>query len=121
MPKSVLAALGMLLGLAVGDGVALAQDDMFMPGVIGAEQGMSAVDFDTARMSFFNRSDANGDLVLSPGELNQALAHEGSTLFGGRDLDGDGGISLEEYMLSGNDLFAELDADGDGILSSGEM
>ena len=121
MPKSARTAVLILLGLAGGGVAAVAQDDMFMPGVIGAEQGMSAIDFDTARMSFFNQADANGDLALSPAEISRAMAHGDSALFGGSDLDGDGGISLEEYMLSGNDLFAELDADGDGILSSGEM
>lgn len=100
---------------------ALAQDDSFMPGVIGVEQGMSGIDFDSARMSFFNQADANGDLALSPDEMNQAMAHGGSRLFQGQDIDGDGLMTLDEYMQSGNDLFQGLDADGDGVLSSGEM
>ncbi|WP_374651453.1 hypothetical protein [Dongia sp.] len=92
-----------------------------MPGVIGVEQGMSAIDFDSARMSFFNQADADGDLALSPEEMERAMTHGGSSLFQGSDLDGSGTISLDEYMQSGNDLFVQFDTDGDGVLSSGEM
>jgi hypothetical protein len=108
-------------GLLIVSGAALAQDDSFMPGVVGAEAGMSAIDFDSARMSFFNQADTNGDLALSPQEMAEAMTHGGSPLFEGVDIDGDGTISLDEYMQSGNDLFDRLDADGDGTLTSGEM
>lgn len=116
-----LAAL-VLVGFTAAAGQAAAQeDDMFMPGVIGAEPGMSAVDFDSARMSFFNQADANGDLALSPDEMREAMAQKGSPLFEGKDIDSNGSISLDEYMESGNELFTRLDADGDGVLISGEM
>jgi hypothetical protein len=108
-------------GILLSVGVAQAQEDPFMPGVIGAESGMSAIDFDSARMSFFNQADTNGDLQLSPQEMSEAMAHGGSPLFQGVDIDGNGLISLDEYMQSGNDLFDRLDADGDGTLTSGEM
>lgn len=116
-----LAALALAGFIAAAGQSAAQEDDMFMPGVVGAEQGMSAIDFDSARMSFFNQADANGDLALSPDEMRQAMAHGGSPLFEGSDIDGNGGISLDEYMESGNELFSRLDADGDGVLSSGEM
>jgi hypothetical protein len=110
-----------IAGILLSVGIAQAQEDPFMPGVIGAESGMSAIDFDSARMSFFNQADTNGDLALSPQEMSEAMAHGGSPLFQGVDIDGDGSISLDEYMQSGNDLFDRLDTDGDGTLISGEM
>lgn len=108
-------------GAVLTGGAALAQDDPFMPGVIGAESGMSALDFDSARMSFFNQWDKNGDLELSPPEMGEAMTDGSSRLFQGSDVDGNGSMSLDEYMQSGNELFDRLDADGDGTLTSGEM
>lgn len=122
MPKFQMRRAALVLaGLVTYVNAVAAQDDFFMPGVIGAEQGMSAIDFDSARMSFFNQADANGDLALSPEEMGQAMAHGGSALFDGSDVDGNGGIGLDEYMESGNELFSRLDTDGDGVLTSGEM
>ncbi|MBI2256670.1 MAG: EF-hand domain-containing protein [Proteobacteria bacterium] len=121
MPKMAWRCVGLASGLLMLSGAALAQDDSFMPGVIGAESGMSAIDFDAARMSFFNQADTNGDLALSSQEMAEAMAHGGSPLFEGADTDGNGSIGLDEYMESGNDLFSRLDADGDGTLTSGEM
>lgn len=122
MPKFQMRRAALVLaGLITYANVVAAQDDIFMPGVIGVEQGMSAIDFDSARMSFFNQADANGDLALSPEEMGQAMAQGGSALFNGSDVDGNGGISLDEYIESGNELFSRLDADGDGALTSGEM
>jgi hypothetical protein len=112
-----LAAVGTLLW----GGAAAAQDDLLAPGIIGVEAGMSPAEFDSARMSFFNRADSNADLVLSLDELNQALMQYGSRLFEGSDLNGDGSISLDEYLDSGTTLFTQLDTDGDGALTSGEM
>ncbi len=87
----------------------------------GSEGGMSGFDFDSARMSFFNQADLNGDFALSPAEMEQAMAHGGSRLFEGSDTNGDGTISLDEYLEYGNQLFGSLDADGDGVLGPGEM
>lgn len=89
--------------------------------VVGAEIGMSAMDFDAARNSFFYQNDRDGDFALSFSEMSEAMAHGGSRLFDGYDLDGDGLISYDEYIQSGSELFLSLDADGDGILSSLEM
>jgi len=103
---------------AAASDMATAQDDFSMP---GSEGGMSGFDFDSARMSFFNQADVNGDFALSPAEMKQAMAHGGSRLFEGSDTNGDGTISLDEYLEYGNQLFTSLDADGDGVLGPGEM
>lgn len=100
---------------------AAAQDGMDMSGTTGAELGMTGLDFDAARMSFFNKADVDGDFALSPDEMGQAMAHGGSHLFDGFDVDGDGLIGLDEYVQHGNDLFLSLDADADGVLSPMEM
>ena len=100
--------------------IASAQEMMEI-GIIGAESGMSAMDFDAARTSFFYQYDRDGDFALSFEEMSDALLHGGARLFDGYDLDGDGLISFEEYVQSGIDVFRSLDLDGDGILSAMEM
>jgi len=120
--QNLIIALVMAVGITMyAPRATLAQEDLFMPGVIGAESGMSGLDFDAARMSFFNQADSNGDFALSSEEMGQAMAHGGSRLFDGYDLDGNGSISFDEYVQSGNDLFLSLDGDGDGVLSAMEM
>ena len=89
--------------------------------IVGAEIGMSAMDFDAARNSFFYQNDRDGDFALSFSEMSEAMSQGGSRLFDGYDLDGDGLISYDEYIQTGSELFLSLDADGDGILSSLEM
>jgi hypothetical protein len=90
-------------------------------GIIGAESGMSALDFDAARTSFFYQHDRDGDFALSFQEMSEAMLNGGSRLFDGFDLDGDGLVSFDEYVQSGMDVFRSMDLDGDGILSSMEM
>jgi hypothetical protein len=97
---------------------AAAQDDILMLGNAG---GMSGFEFDNARMSFFNKADHDGDFALSSDEMGEAMAHGGARLFEGADLDGDGIISIDEYLEYGNQLFPTLDVDGDGVLGEDEM
>lgn len=120
MPNGILRALSLacLIGAAPA---ALAQDSGSVP-IIGGEQvGMSSLDFDVARDSFFYQNDRDGDFALSFQEMSDAMVHGGGRLFDGYDLDGDGLISYDEYVQSGNDLFKSLDSDGDGLLSPLEM
>ncbi|MBK8158554.1 MAG: hypothetical protein IPK59_07225 [Rhodospirillaceae bacterium] len=106
------------MAMVVAVAPAMAQDDILMLGNAG---GMSGFEFDNARMSFFNEADRDGDFALSPDEIGQAMAHGGSRLFEGTDLDGDGVISIDEYLEHGIQLFSSLDADGDGVLGEDEM
>lgn len=105
--------------LAFGQ-MASAQDTTAV-GIIGADVGMNALDFDSARTSFFYQNDRDGDFALSFDEMSEAMSHGGARLFDGYDLDGDGLISFDEYVQSGTELFQSLDANGDGVLSSLEM
>ena len=114
------ALLAVIVAAALGS-PAMAQEDPFLPSDFGAEQGMSPIDFDAARMSYFNQADSDGDLMLSHDEIDHASSQGSSTLFEGTDSDGDGKVSIDEFIASGNDLFTRLDANGDGVLSAGEM
>lgn len=106
-----------IAALMLNASTALAQETT----IVGAEIGMSAMDFDAARNSFFYQNDRDGDFALSFSEMSEAMSQGGSRLFDGYDLDGDGLISYDEYIQTGSELFLSLDADGDGILSSLEM
>jgi Ca2+-binding EF-hand superfamily protein len=97
-----------------------AQDAMDF-GIIGGEIGMSAMDFDAARTSFFYQHDRDGDFALSFAEMSDAMLHGAARLFDGYDLDGDGLITFDEYVQSGLDIFRSMDLDGDGVLSAHEM
>jgi hypothetical protein len=110
--------MAMVVAVVVAGTPAMAQDDILMLGNAG---GMSGFEFDSARMSFFNEADRDGDFALSFDEMGQAMAHGGSRLFEGTDLDGDGIISFDEYLEHGNQLFSSLDADGDGVLGEDEI
>lgn len=125
MCKSVgrtMIVVGLLGGVMVNSiiGKAIAQEVTDV-GITGAAGGMSAIDFDSARASFFYQNDRDGDFALSFDEMSDAMSHGSSRLFDGYDLDGDGLISFDEYVQSGSDLFQSLDADGNGVLSSLEM
>lgn len=107
-----------LLAISAGSGSA---QELLDIGIAGSDIGMSALDFDAARASFFYQNDQDGNFALSFDEMSNALVHGGGRLFDGYDSDGDGLISFDEYVHSGLDIFRSLDLDGDGMLSGSEM
>jgi hypothetical protein len=120
MPNGILRVLS-LICLIGAVPAASAQESGAVPIIGGEQAGMTSLDFDVARDSFFYQNDRDGDFALSFQEMSNAMIHGGGRLFDGYDLDGDGLISYDEYVQSGNDLFKSLDSDGDGILSTLEM
>lgn len=83
--------------------------------------GMSMLDLEAARDSFFQSADHDGDFALSSEELLSAMGASHSGLFECWDGDDDGLCSYSEFLDSGARVFAELDRDGDGRLSPEEV
>jgi EF hand len=83
--------------------------------------GMSMLDVEEERDSFFQAADADGDLALSPDEQLSAFSQQNAILLECWDDDGDGVCSYLEFIESGQKLFHELDVNGDGVLDSNEV
>ena len=83
--------------------------------------GMSMVDFEAARDSFFQQADHDGDFSLSSEEQLDAIGASNSELFDCSDTDGDGLCSYSEFLDSGQGLFDRLDTNHDGQLSATEV
>jgi hypothetical protein len=83
--------------------------------------GMSMVDFEAARDSFFQQADQDGDFALSTEEQLDAMGASNSALFDCADTDGDGLCSYSEFLDSGQGLFDHLDSNHDGQLSTAEV
>ncbi len=83
--------------------------------------GMSVLDLETARDSFFQSADHDGDFALSNEELLGAMGASQSGLFECWDEDGDGLCTYSEFLVSGARVFSQLDLDGDGRLSPEEI
>jgi len=83
--------------------------------------GMSMVDFEAARDSFFQQADHDGDFALSSEEQLDALGASNSALFDCADSDGDGLCTYSEFMDSAQALFERLDSNHDGQLSAAEV
>lgn len=75
----------------------------------------------------FDRSDADGDQKINPGEFTakirrEALAQRALKVFGILDTDDDGQLTWEEYRLKpGEATIVSLDVNGNGTLSSDEF
>jgi hypothetical protein len=83
--------------------------------------GMSMLDLEAARDSFFQSADHDGDFALSNEELLSAMGAANSGLFECWDEDGDGLCTYSEFLDSGTKVFSQLDMDGDGRLSPEEV
>jgi hypothetical protein len=83
--------------------------------------GMSMLDLEAARDSFFQSADHDGDFALSSEELLSAMGSAHSDLFECWDEDGDGLCSYSEFLDSGTRVFSELDQNADGRLSPEEV
>ena len=83
--------------------------------------GMSMVDFEAARDSFFQQADHDDDYALSSEEQLDAMGASNSSLFECDDTDGDGLCSYSEFLDSGETLFDHLDVNHDGRLSPSEV
>jgi len=106
-----LAALASALGCILLAGGAAAQ----------SFGGMSVVDLEAERDSFFQSADHDGDFALSNEELMSAMNKRFSGLFECWDGDGDGLCSYSEFLDSGQKVFSDLDVNGDGQLSAEEV
>lgn len=83
--------------------------------------GMSMLDMEAERDSFFQSADADGDFALSTDEQASALSQRYAKLLECWDGDGDGLCSYAEFLASGEKLFADLDINGDGVLGAEEL
>jgi EF hand len=91
------------------------------PAIAQSFGGMSMVDFEAARDSYFQQADHDGDFALSTEEQLDAMGASNSDLFECDDSDGDGMCSYSEFLDSGQGLFDHLDANHDGQLSTSEV
>jgi len=83
--------------------------------------GMSVLDVEAERDSFFQSADADGDFTLSTDEQLSAIDQRHAKLLECWDNDGDGACSYSEFLESGQKLFNQLDVNGDGVLDSDEV
>ena len=83
--------------------------------------GMSMLDVEEERDSFFQSADADGDFALSTDEQSTALSLRHAKLLECWDGDGDGVCSYSEFLESGEKLFTQLDVNGDGVLDAEEV
>ena len=83
--------------------------------------GMSMLDVEAERDSFFQSADADGDFALSTDEQMSAFSQRHAKLLECWDDDGDGLCSYSEFLESGQKLFDQLDANEDGMLDPEEV
>lgn len=92
-----------------------------LPAAAESFDGMSMLDMESERDSFFQSADADGDFALSTDEQMSALEQRHAKLLECWDADGDGLCSYSEFLESGEKLFSDLDVNGDGVLDADEL
>jgi hypothetical protein len=92
-----------------------------LPAAAQSFSGMSALDVEAERDSFFQSADADGDFALSADEQLSAIHRRDAKLLECSDDDGDGLCSYSEFLESGQKLFDQLDVNGDGVLDPDEV
>src|SRR5262245_41729998 len=92
-----------------------------LPAAAQSFGGMSVLDMEAERDSFFQSADADGDFALSADEQSTALSQRHAKLLECWDGDGDGVCSYSEFLESGEKLFSDLDVNGDGVLDAEEL
>ncbi|NJO34515.1 MAG: EF-hand domain-containing protein [Rhodospirillales bacterium] len=80
-----------------------------LPAAAQSFGGMSMLDMEAERDSFFQSADADGDFALSTDEQMSALEQRHAKLLECWDADGDGLCSYSEFLESGEKLFSDLD------------
>jgi hypothetical protein len=83
--------------------------------------GMSMLDMEAERDSFFQSADADGDFALSTDEQLSAIDQRHAKLLECWDGDSDGLCSYSEFLESGEKLFSDLDVNDDGVLDADEI
>ncbi len=83
--------------------------------------GMSMLDVEAERDSFFQSADSDGDFALSADEQISAFSLRHARLLECWDDDGDGLCSYSEFLESGQKLFSDLDVNGTGVLEADEI
>lgn len=95
-----------------------------LAGVHAAAQsfgGMSMLDLEADRDTYFQSADHDGDFALSTEEQLSAATNRHADLYECWDSDGDGLCSYSEFLDSGEKIFNHLDVNGDGHLSPDEL
>jgi Ca2+-binding EF-hand superfamily protein len=93
---------------------------------------ISTIEAEGVAKERFLKMDANNDGILTKDELvsswEEKRAQRATKMqerlekkFSESDADGDGGISIDEFVANASDHLKEFDADGDGTVTAAEM
>jgi hypothetical protein len=116
--------LGIIALPALANAQAVPGDRLFQMIDADASGTLTAAEIDAFKTAQFARADTNGDGLLDEAErtaLRESRAAEArAAVMAQMDSDGDGAISLPEF-LAFSGLRQRLDADGDGSIARAEF